>query len=85
MESPTWKNSLDMRSKLWNLDMKFGTWNIRSLYKAGWLVKLSKELTECKLDLVGVQEGRWEDGGTEPSGEYKIFYGKGNVKVKLCP
>jgi hypothetical protein len=30
------------------------------------------------LDLVGVQEVRWEGSGTEPAGEYTFFYGKGN-------
>jgi hypothetical protein len=28
------------------------------------------------LDLVGVQEVRWEGGGTEPAGEYTFLYGK---------
>jgi exonuclease III len=50
--------------------MRFGTWNIRSLYKAGSLVRVSKELSKYKLDLVGVQEVRWEGGDTEPAGEY---------------
>jgi exonuclease III len=27
---------------------------------------------------VGVQEVRWDGGGTEPAGEYTFFYGKGN-------
>jgi hypothetical protein len=31
---------------------------------------VSKELTRYMLDLVGVQEVRWEGGGTEPAGEY---------------
>jgi hypothetical protein len=26
---------------------------------------------------VGVQEVRWEGGGTEPAGEHTFFYGKG--------
>jgi hypothetical protein len=26
----------------------------------------SKEISKYKLDLVGMQEVRWEDGGTEP-------------------
>jgi hypothetical protein len=29
------------------------------------------------LDLVGVQQVRWEGGGTEPAGVYKFFVGKG--------
>jgi hypothetical protein len=40
--------------------MKFGTWNVRSLYRAGSL----RELARYKLDLVEVQEVSWEGGGT---------------------
>jgi hypothetical protein len=32
---------------------------------------------------VRVQEVRWEGGGTEPAGEYKFFYGKGNENLEL--
>jgi hypothetical protein len=31
---------------------------------------MTRELARYKLDLVGVQEVRWEGGGTEPVGEY---------------
>jgi exonuclease III len=45
---------------------KFGTWNIRSLYRACPLMTVSKELYKYNLDLVGIQEVRWKEGGTEP-------------------
>jgi hypothetical protein len=32
---------------------------------------------------VGVQEVRWDRGGTEPAGEYIFFYGKGNENHEL--
>jgi hypothetical protein len=32
-------------------------------------MKVSRELSKYKLDLVGVQEVRWEDSGTETAGE----------------
>jgi hypothetical protein len=32
---------------------------------------------------VGVQEVRWEGGGTEPVGEYAFLYGKGNENHEL--
>jgi exonuclease III len=63
--------------------MRLGTWNVRSLYRAGSLVTISKELSKYRLDLVGVQEVRWEGGGTEGAGEYTFFYGKGNQNHEL--
>jgi exonuclease III len=44
--------------------MRFGTWNVRSLYRAGSLMAAAaRELDRYKLDLVGVQEVRWDKGG----------------------
>jgi len=34
--------------------MKLGTWNVRSLYRAGSLKAAAKELGRYKLDVVGV-------------------------------
>ena len=44
--------------------MRFGTWNVRSLYRSGSLMTVVRELAIYKLDLVGVQEVRWDKGGT---------------------
>jgi exonuclease III len=67
------------------MDMRFGTWNVRSMYRAGSLRTVAEEISKYlyKLDLVGVQEVRWGRGGTEPSGEYIFFYGKGNENHEL--
>jgi exonuclease III len=65
------------------MDMGFGTWNVRSLYRAGSPMTVSRKLVRYKLDLVGVQEVKWEGGGTEPAGEYTFFYGKGDENHKL--
>jgi hypothetical protein len=32
---------------------------------------------------VGIQEIRWGGGGTEPTGKYTFFYGKGNENHEL--
>jgi exonuclease III len=58
--------------------MKFGTWNVRSLYRSGSLVTIVRELARYKLDLVGVQEVGWDKGGTSRAGDCTFFYGKGN-------
>jgi exonuclease III len=64
-------------------DMRYGTWNVRSLYRAGSLKTVASELRNYKLDLVGVQEVRWEKEGTEKAEDCTFFYGKGNEDHQL--
>jgi hypothetical protein len=65
------------------MGMRFGTSNFRSLYKIGSLKTVVRELGKYKLDLVGVQEIRWEKGGTERAEDYTFFYGQANGDRKL--
>jgi hypothetical protein len=55
------------------MDMRFGMWNVRSLYRAGSLTTVAKEISKYKLDLAEVQEVRWNRGGTKPANEYIYF------------
>jgi hypothetical protein len=41
--------------------MRFDTWNVRSVYGAGSLKTVARELGKYKLDLVRVPRRRWED------------------------
>jgi exonuclease III len=65
------------------MDMTFGTRNVRSLYRSGSLKTIARELGKYKLDLVGVQEVRWDKGGTERAEDYTFFYGEGNEDDQL--
>jgi hypothetical protein len=65
------------------MDVSFGTRNVRSLYRAGSLTTVAKEIPEYKLELVGVQKARWDGGGTEPASEYTFLYVKGNKNHEL--
>jgi len=56
--------------------MRFGTWNVRSLYRAGSLTAATRELARYKFDLVGVQEVRWDKGGTVRAEDYNFFLWK---------
>jgi hypothetical protein len=44
---------------------------------------VAKELARYKLDLVGVQEVRWDNGGTVRARDYNFFYSKGNENHQL--
>jgi hypothetical protein len=50
------------------MDMRFGTWNVRSMYRI-----VGEEISKYKLNLVGVQEVRWGRGGTDLVGKYIYF------------
>jgi exonuclease III len=65
------------------MDMRFGTWNVRSLCRAGSLKIVARKLGKYKLDLVGVQEVTWEKQGTEKAEDYMFFYGEGNGDHQL--
>jgi exonuclease III len=43
--------------------MRFGTWNVTSLYRAGPFTAAAREIARYKLDLVGVQEVKWDKEG----------------------
>jgi len=63
--------------------MKFGTWNVRSLYRTGSFTAAAREVVRYKLDLVGVQEISWDKGETVRAGDYNFFYRKGNENYQL--
>jgi len=45
--------------------MRFCTWNVRSLYRSGSLKTVARQLARYELDVVGVQEVRWDERCTE--------------------
>jgi exonuclease III len=65
------------------MDMRFGTWNVRSLYRIGSLKTVTRELGKYKLDLMGVQEVRWEKGDTERAEDDTFFYEQRNGDHQL--
>jgi hypothetical protein len=43
-EHPTWTDSSDKPPKLRNMGTMFGTWNVKSLYRAGSLMAFTKTI-----------------------------------------
>ena len=79
--SPAWTDLL-VQTKQWKRDMRFGAWNVRSLYRPVSLTTVTRELVSSKFDLVGVQEVRWDRGGTVGAGDFIYFLWK--RKSSIC-
>jgi len=56
--------------------MRFGTWNVRNLYRAGSITAAARELARYKLDLVGVKRLGWYREVTVRAVDYNLFVGK---------
>jgi hypothetical protein len=80
----TWTDNL-VQPKQRKKDIRFGTWNVRSLYscRADSFIASPKELARYKLDLVCVQEVMWDKGGTVIAWGYNFFPGKINENRQL--
>jgi exonuclease III len=63
--------------------MRFGTWNVRNLYRVGAIKSVVGELEKYKLDLVGVQKVRWEGEGYQTADNYIFLYRKENANHQL--
>jgi hypothetical protein len=53
--------------------MRFGAWNVRSLYRASLLTAAATELARYKLDVVGVQVVRKDKGDAVRAGDYNFL------------
>jgi hypothetical protein len=56
---------------------------VGSLYITSSLKTVARELGNFELDVLGLQEVRWEKGGTERAEDYTFFYGQGNGDHQL--
>ena len=61
---------------------RIGFWNIRTMLEASKLSQVLKEMTNYKLDLLGLSETRWNGSGelTTATGELLIYSGRSDEK-----
>ena len=80
--SRTWIDPVVQR-KQWKRAKRFGTWNVRSLYGVRFTYSSNQGISTYKLEVVGVQEFRWDKGGTVRAKDCICFFGKGNENHQL--
>jgi hypothetical protein len=63
--------------KIW---MRIGLWNVRTMMEASRLSQVIKEMTEYRLDLLGLSEIMWRKSGDfiTSTGELLIYSGRIN-------
>jgi hypothetical protein len=77
-EGPSMLHNSLARATQREMDVRFVTWNVRSVQRAGSLKSTARELAKCKVDLIGVQT-IWRKGDSEPADNstfYLIFHRK---------
>jgi len=64
-------------------DIRFGTWNIISLYTAGSHTAADMKIVRCNLNLACMQGVTWDKGSMVRARYYNFFYEKGNENHHL--
>ena len=56
-------------------NLRIGTWNVQTLYKTGALQVTVRETEKYELDILAIQEVRWEGQDSIHQGKYTFYYG----------
>jgi hypothetical protein len=65
------------------MDMRLGTWNVRSLYRAGSVKTAASELARYNSGLVAVKEVRWVADGSTQAGNSIFLHGNATANHQL--
>ena len=57
--------------------LKVGTWNVRTLLRPGKLTNVVREMKRADLNIFGLCETRWKDGGDFESEGVRVKYAGG--------
>jgi hypothetical protein len=63
--------------------VRFGTWNVRSLYRSGSMKTATSELAKYKLEPVAAHEVSYDNDTTKQEDNYTLFYGNENANHHL--
>ena len=64
------------------LHLRIGTWNVRTLYRAGQLENVVHEMNRAQLDILGLCETRWPGNGRLRLENHTMLYSGGEQHAK---
>uniref|UniRef100_A0A8D8QNX5 Craniofacial development protein 2 n=1 Tax=Cacopsylla melanoneura TaxID=428564 RepID=A0A8D8QNX5_9HEMI len=62
------------RNKHHNKDLRLATWNVQTLLQAGKMQEVADEMLKYKLDIIAIQEIRWQGEGRIDKKEFSLIY-----------
>jgi hypothetical protein len=62
------------REKDYDLRMKGGSWNVRTMLQVGKMAEIADELLKYDLDITALQETRWKGYGRIKKPRYILLY-----------
>ena len=71
------KDAIEQMSPPSIKDLRLGSWNVRTMYEAGKTAQVIKEMQRYRLDILGISETHWSQGGQHKTrtGELIIYSG----------
>jgi exonuclease III len=67
-------NKTRWRQKTGITDLKFGTWNVQTMLQPGKMMEIGDEVLKLGIDLVALQEIRWQGHGEINKKNFTVIY-----------
>jgi exonuclease III len=73
----------DGRKRCKDIKVTLATWNIQTMLKPGKMKEIMEEICKARVDVVAVQEIRWEGQGRIDKKDFSLFY-SGSIERTGC-